>query len=44
MSDAVKEMIEKLKAGSPDEKRTAANALGDAARKGLDIGAAKEAK
>ncbi len=43
MSDTVKDMIQKLKKDDVDEKTTAANALGAAAQKGQDIGAATEA-
>jgi HEAT repeat protein len=43
MPDTVKDMIQKLKKESPDEKREAANALGEAARNGQDIGEALEA-
>ncbi|MFC1885236.1 HEAT repeat domain-containing protein [Thermodesulfobacteriota bacterium] len=43
MPDTIKDLIRKLKNESPDEKREAANALGEAARKGQDIGEALEA-
>ena len=43
MTDSIQDMITKLKRGNSDKKREAANALGEAAQKGQNIGMALEA-